>query len=80
MFSLLCNATQVAKGDLASVVIVEQLEHLLDILAGVLLAHLASHHLEELGELNLARAVGVNVGDPEGGRGRQATSNFGGGR
>ena len=40
-----------------------QLEHLEDLLLGVLLAHLAGHHLEELGELNGARAVGVNVGD-----------------
>ena len=26
-------------------------------------AHLARHHLEELGELDVARAVGVDVGD-----------------
>merc|ERR1711988_1100072 len=33
------------------------------VLAGVLLAHLASHHLEELGELDGAVAIVVNVGD-----------------
>merc|ERR1712076_133939 len=60
---LLSNTGEVAEGDLVGVVIFEQLEHLLDVLAGVLLAHLASHHLEELGELDGAVAVVVNVGD-----------------
>merc|ERR1711912_121754 len=60
---LLGDTAKVAEGDLAGVVIVEELEDLLDVLAGVLLTHLASHHLEELGELDRAVAVVVNVGD-----------------
>merc|ERR1711881_291563 len=60
---LLSNTGEVAEGDLVGVVIVEQLEHLLDVLAGVLFAHLTSHHLEELGELDGAVAVVVNIGD-----------------
>merc|ERR1712046_15633 len=43
--------------------IVEELEHLLDILTGVLLTHLASHHGEELSKLDGAVAVVVNGGD-----------------
>merc|ERR1711988_1275067 len=45
------------------VIIVEHLERLLDILAGVLLAHLAGHHAKELLELDGAVAVVVDVGD-----------------
>merc|ERR1712110_1054690 len=60
---LLSDTGKVAEGDLVCVVIVEQLEHLLDVLAGVLLAHLASHHLEELAELDGAVAVVVDVSD-----------------
>merc|ERR1719311_504185 len=56
-------ASEVAEGDLVSAVVVEQLEDLLDVLTGVLLAHLASHHLEELAELDGAVAVVVDVGD-----------------
>merc|ERR1740133_238785 len=60
---LLRHPLEVLERDLASAVVVEQLEHLVDLLLGVLLAHLSGHHLEEFGELNLARAVSVNVGD-----------------
>merc|ERR1711883_37286 len=63
VLELLSHAGGVAEGDLVGVVVIEELEHLLDILAGVLLAHLASHHLEELAELDGAVAVVVNVGD-----------------
>merc|ERR1719311_961984 len=56
-------ASEVAEGDLVGVVIIEELEDLLDLLTGVLLAHLASHHLEELAELNGAVAVVVDVSD-----------------
>merc|ERR1712147_293275 len=58
---LLSNAGKVAEGDLVGVVVVEELEHLLDVLAGVLLAHLASHHLEELAELDGAVAIAIDV-------------------
>merc|ERR1712179_819553 len=60
---LLSNTGQVAEGDLVGVVVIKELEHLLDVLAGVLLAHLASHHLEELAELDGAVAVAIDVGD-----------------
>merc|ERR1712196_396440 len=60
---LLSNTSKVAEGDLVGVVIVEELEHLLDILTGVLLTHLASHHGEELSKLDGAVAVVVDVGD-----------------
>merc|ERR1719407_327857 len=60
---LLSNTGEVAEGDLVGVVVVEELEHLLDILAGVLLAHLGGHHLEELAELDGAIAVVIDVGD-----------------
>ena len=38
------------KTAIVGVVAIEELEHLLDALAGVLLTHLAGHHLEGLGE------------------------------
>jgi len=60
---LLSNTGQVAEGDLVGVVIVEQLEHLLDVLAGVLLAHLGGHHAKELGELDGAVSVVIDVLD-----------------
>merc|ERR1711987_22619 len=60
---LLCDAAQVAQGDLAGVVVIEQLEHLLDVLTGVLLTHLAGHHLQELLEFDRTVAVVVDVGD-----------------
>merc|ERR1712054_368798 len=60
---LLSDTGKVAEGDLVGVVIIEELEDLLDVLAGVLLAHLAGHHLEELGELDGAVTVVVDVGD-----------------
>merc|ERR1719163_1861893 len=60
---LLSHAGEVREGDLVSGVAVEELEHLLDVLAGVLLSHLASHHGKELGELDGAVAVVVDVGD-----------------
>merc|ERR1712216_710685 len=64
MFSqLLSHTGKVAEGDLVGVVVVEELEHLLDILAGVLLAHLAGHHAKELNEIDGAVAVVVDIGD-----------------
>merc|ERR1712205_287127 len=60
---LLSNTGKVAEGDLVGVVVVEEHEHLLDVLAGVLLAHLASHHLEELAELDGAVAIAIDVSD-----------------
>merc|ERR1711988_358390 len=58
---LLSHTGEVLEGDLGGAIIVEHLEHLLDILAGVLLAHLAGHHAKELLELDVA--VVVDVGD-----------------
>merc|ERR1712093_704262 len=60
---LLSNACEVSEGDLVSGVVVEELEDLLDVLAGILLSHLASHHGKELSELDGAVAVVVDVGD-----------------
>jgi HAMP domain-containing protein len=60
---LLSHAGEVAEGDPGGVVVIEQLEDLLDVLAGILLAHLAGHHLEELGELNGAVAIAIDVGE-----------------
>merc|ERR1712195_97993 len=60
---LLSNTGKVAEGDLVGVVIVEQLEHLLDVLTGVLLAHLGGHHVQELVELDGAVPVVVDVAD-----------------
>merc|ERR1711988_694711 len=60
---LLCNTGEVAEGDLVGVVVVEKLEDLLDVLASVLLAHLAGHHLQEFAELDGVVAVVVDVGD-----------------
>merc|ERR1711988_1578162 len=54
---LLSHTGEVLEGDLGGAIIVEHLEHLLDVLAGVLLAHLASHHAKELLELDGAIAV-----------------------
>merc|ERR1712179_363527 len=58
---LLSNTGEVAEGDLVGVVVIKQLEHLLDVLAGVLLTHLGSHHLEELSKLDGAVTVVVDV-------------------
>merc|ERR1712195_468691 len=64
MFSeLLSHAGKVAEGDPGGVVVIEQLEDLLDVLAGILLTHPAGHHGEELGEVDGAVAVTVDVGD-----------------
>merc|ERR1711896_49328 len=60
---LLSNASEVAEGDLVGVVVIEELEDLLDVLTGILLAHLASHHLEEPGDLVGSVAVVVDVHD-----------------
>merc|ERR1719327_1792122 len=60
---LLSHTGKVAEGDLVGVVVIEELEHLLDILARVLLAHLAGHHAEDLDELDGAVTVVVDVGD-----------------
>merc|ERR1712057_21973 len=60
---LLSNTGEVAEGDLVGVVVIEELEYLLDVLAGVLLTHLSCHHLEEFGELDGAIAIAIDVGD-----------------
>merc|ERR1711883_37345 len=60
---LLSNTGEDAEGDLVGVVVIEELEYLLDVLAGVLLTHLTGHHLEEFSELDGAVAIIVDVGD-----------------
>merc|ERR1712010_326991 len=64
MFSPSSSATRARlRKEILLVVVIEELEHLLDVLAGVLLAHLTGHHLKELGELDGAVAVVVDIGD-----------------
>merc|ERR1712205_175700 len=60
---LLSNTGKVLEGNLAGGVIIEELKHLLDVLAGILLSHLGSHHAKELAELDGAITVVVDVGD-----------------
>ena len=50
-------------GDEAVAVLVEDLEGLEDLLLGVGVLHLAGHHGEELGEVDGAVAVGVDLVD-----------------
>merc|ERR1711918_10593 len=45
---LLGNTLQVLEANLAGLVIVEEAEHLDDLLAGVTVAHASGHHVEEL--------------------------------
>merc|ERR1719310_2031678 len=56
---LLGNTLQVLEGDLARLVIVEETEHLDDLLAGVTVTHAGSHHVQELVEVDGARAIGI---------------------
>merc|ERR1740130_826694 len=56
---LLGYALQVLEGDLASLVIVEETEHLDDLLAGIAIAHASGHHVKELVEVNGAGAIGI---------------------
>merc|ERR1711868_286904 len=60
---LLSDALQVLEGDLASLVVVEETEHLHDLLTGVAVAHASSHHVEELVEIDGAGTVLVDVVD-----------------
>merc|ERR1711904_765954 len=54
---------QVLEGDLAGLVIVEQTEHLDDLLAGIAVSHAGGHHVQELVEVNGAGAILVDVVD-----------------
>ena len=60
---LLGDTLKVLKTDFASLVVVEQPESLKHFLLGVAVGHLGGHHLEELGEVNHAGAVLVDLGD-----------------
>jgi hypothetical protein len=51
----------VAEGNLVGGVGIEHGEHLNDVLTGIVLAHLAGHHVDELLELDGAVAVTVDV-------------------
>ena len=48
---LLGDPLEIAKGNVSGLVIVKEVEHLLDVLAGVLVTHFRSHHVEELGQM-----------------------------
>merc|ERR1711976_381614 len=60
---LLCDTLEVLEGDLASLIVVEETEHLDDLLAGVAVTHASGHHVEELVEVDGAGAVFVDVVD-----------------
>merc|ERR1712227_1144703 len=60
---LLGHTLEVLEGDLAGLVIVEETEHLDDLLAGVAVTHASSHHVEELVEVDGAGAILINVVD-----------------
>ena len=60
---LLGDAFQVPERDLPRLVVVEESERLQDLFTTILLTHLRRHHLEELGEVDRARAVLVDVRD-----------------
>jgi hypothetical protein len=65
----------VAEGNLVGGVGIEHGEHLNDVLTGIVLAHLAGHHVDELLELDGAVAVTVDVlnhGRIRGGRNQAA--------
>lgn len=57
------HAAEVLEGDSVGAIVVEQLEHLVDVLTGILVAHAGRHHVQELLEVNVARFVLVQVGD-----------------
>ena len=54
---------ELGRTDVAVAVLVEDLERLLDLLLAVRVAHLARHHREELGEVDRAVSVGVDLVD-----------------
>merc|ERR1712031_64614 len=58
---LLGHALEVLERDLAGLIVVEETEHLDDLLAGVAVAHASGHHVEELVEVDGAGAILVNV-------------------
>jgi len=60
---LLGDTLQILEGDLASLVVIEEAEHLHDLLAGVTVTHTSSHHVEELVEVDGAGAILVDVID-----------------
>ena len=57
------DVAQLGRGDEAVTVLVEDLEGLLDLLSTVRVLHLSCHHREELGEVNRAVSVCVNLVD-----------------
>merc|ERR1719263_248150 len=60
---LLGDTLQILEGNLAGLIIIEEAEHLDDLLAGVAVTHASSHHVEELVEIDGAGAIFVDVVD-----------------
>mmetsp|Transcript_42265 Transcript_42265/g.92088 ORF Transcript_42265/g.92088 Transcript_42265/m.92088 type:complete len:217 (+) Transcript_42265:110-760(+) len=58
---LLCDALQVLEGDLASLVIIKKAEGLEDLVLGIAVQNLVSHHFEELLVANGAAPVVIHV-------------------
>lgn len=54
---LLRHPLEIPEGDVSGLVVVEEVENLVDVFPGVLIAHLRRHHVQELLEINRARAV-----------------------
>ena len=61
--NLLRHPPQILQADLPRLIVVKQSKRLEYLLFAVSLAHLLRHHVEELGEVDLARAVAVDVAD-----------------
>lgn len=59
----LMDSPKLSSRDEAVSVLVEDLEGLLDLLLRVNVAHLSRHHRQELGKVNLAVSVSVNLSD-----------------
>jgi hypothetical protein len=55
------NVTQLGSRDETVSVLVKDLEGFKDLFFGVGVLHLASHHCQELGEVNGTTAVGINL-------------------
>merc|ERR1719389_794181 len=57
------DVTKLSSGDETVAVLVEHLEGLLDLLLGVGVLHLTSHQVQELGEVDGAGAIGIDLVD-----------------
>lgn len=68
---LLRHALEIPEGDVPGLVVVEEIEHLVDVFPRVLIAHLGRHHVEELLEIDRSRAILPYKMKKRGGGGKQ---------